>query len=100
SQYRQALNKLTEVLNTLSGMPEKTLAELFAEHPKPFSKATMLFTQRRSPKELFNKPDPNLGEYDYLLAAVLLGAHVRWRHLATEWKSTESLQNAVSARMA
>ena len=76
------------------------MAELFAEHPKPFSKATMLFTQRRAPTELFNNPVPNLSEYDFLLAAVLLGAHVRWRYLATEWKATKSLQNAVGARMA
>ena len=35
-QYRQALSKLTEVLNTLSGMPEKNLGRTIRRAPKTF----------------------------------------------------------------
>ncbi len=97
---KSALEKLTGELSQLAGMSDYTMTELFQRHPKPFSKAMLLFFQLDKCVDLVELQHPELSEVDVASAAILFSARDGWLGLPVSLKGAGALQEAISHRMA
>ncbi len=99
-KLKNALQNLIHELESLSGISDSTISELLDRHPKPFSRAVILFFLRDNCQSLLEYCNEKLNKSDTIAAAALFGARDGWLALPNDLKGSKTLQNAVVHRMA
>lgn len=97
---REKMLQLRIDLEALTGLSDSSAEELFARHPKPFSRALVLFFLISDCDELLRFRHDTLHQVDYLCAAILFGASAGWMGLPPDVREIPGLAKAVSDRMA
>ncbi len=97
---KNALQNLIEELESLGGTSDSTISELLDRHPKPFSRAIILFFLRDDCQSLLEYRNEKLNDTDIIATAILFGAREGWLALPNELKATRPLQHAVTHGMA
>ena len=93
-------NLIQELRRLLSGISDSTISELLDRHPKPFSRAVILFFLRDNCREFLEYYNEKLNESDIIAAAILFGAREGWLGLPNDLRGNKTLQYAVVHRMA
>ena len=94
------VRKLQDTLQSLSGIGDATASELFARHNTPLAHAMTLFFLCRDCVDLSDYQNDQLGEMDWLAAAILFGVRDGWLNLPLQLRGPRDLSVAVSHRMA
>ncbi len=97
---REKMLQLRGDLEALTGLSDSSVEELLARHPKPFSRALVLFFLISDCGELLAFRHDALHQVDYLCAAILFGASAGWMGLPPDVREIPGLAKAVSGRMA
>lgn len=92
--------KLASDLRSISGVVDRTVSDVFSMHPKPVSRAMVLFVLRDDVDSLLQFHNQELNEVDYIYAAILFAARQRWIAISNELRQLPGLNQAVSHRMA
>lgn len=99
-KLKNALQNLIQELESLTGISGSTISQLLDRHPKPFSRAVILFFLRDNCQSLLDYHNEKLNKRDIIAAAFLFGARDGWLTLPNDLKGTKTLQDAVVHRMA
>lgn len=99
-KLKNALQNLIQELESLTGISDSTISELLDRHPKPFSRAVILFFLRDNCQGLLEYQNEKLNQSDTIAAAILFGARDGWLALPNDLKGSKILQHAVVHRMA
>ena len=99
-KLKNALQNLISELELLNGISDSTISQLLDRHPKPFSRAVILFFLRDSCQSLLEYHNEKLNKSDIIAAAFLFGARDGWLALPNVLKGNRTLQDAVVHRMA
>ncbi|WP_321495739.1 hypothetical protein [uncultured Desulfobacter sp.] len=98
---KPALESLVQDLtNITQNRCDLTLSQLLEKHPKPFSRAVILFFLRESSQQLLDFENENFNASDRVGAAILFGAREGWMGLSPHLKSSSQLRQAIFFRMA
>lgn len=89
-----------DLLDVTQGRCDLTLVQLFEKHPKPFSRAVILFFLRDTGQQLLDFENENFNVSDRVGAAILFGAREGWIGLPLHLKSSLQLRQALFFRMA
>ena len=92
--------KLHDTLESLTGLGDATVSELFDRHDTALAHALTLFFLRRDCADLFEYRSDRLGEPDWLAAAILFGVRDGWLGLPLRLRDLPGLAHAVSHRVA
>ena len=96
-----ALSKLGSDLKKIaSGFSDSTVSELLERHPKPFSRALLLFFLRDNCTDFLAFQHPLLNTADRLAAAILFAVRESWLGLPLHLRDIPGLSPAVTQRMA
>lgn len=96
---KNALQNLIQELESLTSISDSTLSELLDRHPKPFSRAFILFFLRDTCQGLLEYRNEKLNKIDVIAAAILFGARAGWLALPNDLRGSNPLQHAVVHRM-
>ena len=99
-KLKNALQNLILELASLNGISDSTISQLLDRHPKPFSRAVILFFLRDNCQGLLEYHNEKLNKSDTIAAAYLFGARAGWLALPNDLKGSKPLQDAVVHRMA
>ena len=99
-RLQAGVGKLRNTLESLTGLADATASELFERHDTPLGRAMALFFLRRDCVDLFDFHSDQLGELDWLAAAILFGVREGWLSLPLRLRAGRDLSDAVSHRMA
>ena len=99
-RLQAGVGKLRNTLESLTGLADATASELFERHDTPMGRAMALFFLRRDCVDLFDFHSDQLGELDWLAAAILFGVRDGWLSLPLRLRAHPELSAAVSHRMA
>jgi hypothetical protein len=93
-------DNLIEELKNVVGLGDFTLTELLERHAKPLPRSLILFFLKGSCEELFEYRHELLGEYDYIVVAILFAVREKWLGLPSSLRKLPGLQEACCHRMA
>lgn len=96
----EKMSRLIRDLRDLGGFADMTISEVLQRHPKPFSRAMILFCLRDSTRELVNFDHEALTVDDYLAAGILFAAREGWIGIPAELRNQPGLWQAATHRMA
>ena len=99
-RLKRGFTKLRNTLESLTGLGEHTVTELFKLHTSSLSHAMTLCFLRKTCAELRDFTNPLLSERDWLAAAILFGAREGWLPLPLNLRDFPGLTESVSHRMA
>ncbi len=100
SRLRERVRGLRDDLESLTGLGEFRTSELWEKYTTPLPRALSLLFLRRTGAELLEFQAPELGEEDWLAAAVLFGARSGWLSMPLSLRGGSAASRAVSHRMA
>ena len=99
SNLRERVRILANDLESLTGLGEFRASDLWKRYSTPLSRAMSLLFLRRTCAELLEFQAPELGEEDWLAAAILFGARSGWLSLPLSLRGGPTVSRAVSHRM-
>ena len=100
SQLRERVRSLRDDLESLTGLGRFRVSDLWKKYSTPLPRAMSLLFLRRTCAELLEFQAPELGDEDWLAAAVLFGARSGWLSLPLSLRGGPAASRAVSHRMA
>ena len=100
SSLGDRVRNLRTDLESLTGLGKFRISELWERYRTPLPRAISLLFLRRTCTELLEFQAPELGEEDWLAAAVLCGARSGWLSLPLSLRSGPAASRSVSHRMA
>ncbi len=89
-----------DLLSVNQARSDLTLSQLLEKHPKPFSRAVILFFLRETSQQLLDFENENFDASSRVGAAILFGARDGWIGLPAHLKESSQLRCAVFFRMA
>jgi hypothetical protein len=99
-KWREALTRLGEDLRGIVELGDATVSELMQRHPRPYSRALLLFFLRERCEELLVFRHPALSDQDLVVASALFAARWGWIALPAALRGIPGLEPAVQHRMA
>ncbi len=99
-RLREHVVDLRRTLDSLTGLADRTVSDLFDRFKKPFSRAMCLLFLRSTCAELLAFEHQALTKEDRLAAALLFGARAGWLGLPLSLRGGASATAAISHRMA
>ena len=99
-RLRKHVVELRETLDSLTGLADVTVSDLFERFSTPFPRAMCLLFLRRTCAELMAFEHEKLTPEDRLAAALLFGARAGWLALPLSLRGGAAASAAVSHRMA